>query len=418
MIIETLQCSQRRAKVCPLWTLSLQDGVCTWGSNAGTVNVYIDDDLVCTTSASSYNFNPAAYGGGKHTVVVRNAAYGWLVGSTAFEVGSHIPDGVETNLAACIGDDHTPGYSDNPTNSPCICKKPAKQPIIRFGFDHAKVRTRNLNHPNESANDAKYQHCLGILWKRSNVIDLMTYVHVDAQPHKTNALWRINGIEQDDSVLMLRARKPDDLNPDVYRIEIVGKVDRMTWDRMFLVVNEPNAAAVYSAWVTHWLIDVDWLEELPAAYESLPAILNTNGEIIGYRDPEPGEPAQWGAPKTPGAFYHHAAKREMRSSRTDGGHGHQACYDDSGNIILSGVSAGTADYVRPNKWVPRTLVEHSIHDVDPYVRALQLDGNPCLQSTTGAELNHAIIYQGTNTQNYLWCRPPTPNTNALLHAQQ
>ncbi len=404
--------------VCPLWTLSLQDGLCTWGSNAGTVNVYIDDRPVCTTSASSYNFNPAAYGGGKHTVVIRNAAYGWLVGRAAFEVGSHLPDGVETNLAACVGDDHTPGYSDNPTNSPCICKHRAKQPTMRFGFDHAKVNTRNLTHPKERESDKKYDHCLGIMWGRNGEIDLMSLVHEDALPYRTNALWRINGTLQDVSILRFQFKVPVDLEPHIYRIEIVAKEDREVWDRMFLVINHPASGTRYSRWANKWSDEMNraWLQELPAPYVALPTEVDSSDKLI-YHDPEPDAPDIWEVPGIPGLYYHHTSVRDMRSAGTSGGHGHQACYDETGNIVLNGVSAGTADYVKPKKTNVLTVSRHSDEDVLPYVRALQLDGNPCEQISAGMDLSHALVCEGPQTKKYLICRPPIPNNKPMLSPQ-
>ncbi len=403
-------------EVCPAWNCTERNGVCTWGSYAGMVDVYIDSVLVCTTSASSYNFNPAAYGGGKHTVVVRNATYGWLVGSAQFEVGSHLPDGVETNLAACVGDDHTPGYSDNPTNSPCICKKPAKQPIIRFGFDHAKVRTRNLNHPNEPAGDKLYQHCLGRVWNGGG-IGLMSLVQEDALPYHDKVRWRINGSLQESSALMYRKKEPDDFKPHIYRVEIVSKEDNEVWDRLFVVVNNPQTEASYTTWVTRWsdAANRDWLKELPAAYKSLRAV--EQGANVVFRDPEPNTTNLWEGISTPGDYYHHTSVYEMRSEETRGGHGHQACYDAQGQLVTTGVSAGRADrwhytYI----YSPNMSRSHIEEDAYLYIRACQLDGNPVLPDSVRypSNLLQPLIFQGEHLNKYLYCRPPLPNNKILL----
>ena len=57
------------------------------------------------------------------------------------------------------------------------------------------------------------------------------------------------------------------------------------------------------------------------------------------------------------------------------GHGHQACYDANGFLITTGVAAGSADFVAPTK--RGGFIGHQAEDVHPFIRALQLDGNPC-----------------------------------------
>ena len=114
----------------------------------------------------------------------------------------------------------------------------------------------------------------------------------------------------------------------------------------------------------------------------------------------------WLSPKSPPAkFYHHTAVHEMRSQKTTGGHGNQACYTKDGKIIESGVEAGTADFNGPG-WGQYNGA-HVDNDVNPFVRALQLDGNPCKKIYKGSRLDHPMMYQGTNINSYLHCRPPS-----------
>jgi hypothetical protein len=88
----------------------------------------------------------------------------------------------------------------------------------------------------------------------------------------------------------------------------------------------------------------------------------------------------------------------------------QACYDTNGVIILNGVSAGTADF---GAATGLTIPRHVTLDVDPFIRALQLDGNPCQQSVKS--LNHAIIHEGGYGGKYLQCRPAIPNKKPRLN---
>ena len=106
---------------------------------------------------------------------------------------------------------------------------------------------------------------------------------------------------------------------------------------------------------------------------------------------------------------HHLAKWQMRSKMTPNGHGNQACYDAQSMIILSGVSAGTADYGCANGYNS----EHVKQDVDPFLRALHLDGNPCKQRLWS--LTHALIFDGDNLKKYRECRPAIPNEKPLLN---
>jgi hypothetical protein len=182
------------------------------------------------------------------------------------------------------------------------------------------------------------------------------------------------------------------------------------YDRLILVVNNRKTKTQYDEWVTRWSAPANrtWLEELPAAYSALaPPTTNWLGTV--NRDPEPVTTNLWANKvDTPGRYMHHIATWQMRSNETSGGHGHQACYDMNGTIILAGVSAGTADFGCAAGYNP----VHVELDVDPFVRALQLDGNPCNRSFWS--LTHALIFSGERLQKYQTCRPPIPNTKTLL----
>ena len=105
---------------------------------------------------------------------------------------------------------------------------------------------------------------------------------------------------------------------------------------------------------------------------------------------------------------HHDAKYELRSETIDQ-HGNQATFDANGDIITTTIAAGTADYYQPfNYWgMLRPNGAHRRADVLPYVRALQLDGNPGHPSSVviPANITRPCLYQGENLDNYLYCRP-------------
>jgi hypothetical protein len=107
--------------------------------------------------------------------------------------------------------------------------------------------------------------------------------------------------------------------------------------------------------------------------------------------------------------FHHTAAFDMRSSVTENGHGHQACYDEIGNLIESGVSAGSADFSAAPSW-NNWSIDHVDNDVLPFMWALHMDGNPLKRTgTLGIILNKLtspIIYQGQNLEKYLNRRPP------------
>lgn len=157
-----------------------------------------------------------------------------------------------------------------------------------------------------------------------------------------------------------------------------------------------------------------WLQLLPPPFESIVISVSTNafGSVsTNAVDPEPNGNF-WTKPKRIKTYFHPRAAFEMRSYPVAGGHGHQACYDANGILIRSGVSAGTADFVSTvNSWgwtVPSP--GHREHDVWPFIRALQLDGNPCLPNHVDVPTNlkRPMIFQGPHLEAYLLLRPPLP----------
>ena len=123
--------------------------------------------------------------------------------------------------------------------------------------------------------------------------------------------------------------------------------------------------------------------------------------------------ARLGAVRTKNNTYlHHDAKYEMRSGPVSGGHGHQATYTADGVLIGSPIAAGTADIAAPyyanDMLRARTGDKHLRQDVQPFLRALQLDGNPVLPRDIYRNLNRPCIYKGSNTDKYIEKRPVLP----------
>jgi len=159
-----------------------------------------------------------------------------------------------------------------------------------------------------------------------------------------------------------------------------------------------------------------WLQTLPPPFESIEIKISTNllGTVkTNAVDPNPkGSPRLWRAPERINNYFHPGAVWEMRSYPVAGGHGHQACYDANGILIRSGVAAGTADFVSTVNSAGLIVPSegHRNEDVWPFIRAAQLDGNPCLPNRVWAPTNfkRPMIYQGPCLDMYLQVRPPLP----------
>jgi hypothetical protein len=270
-------------------------------------------------------------------------------------------------------------------------------PVWFVGFGHEKVNTRNLTeHPDEPESDRAIKHCLGVVWD-GQPINLANLCESCGLALGTLAVWEANGTRLQSSLLDPGAEPPD-LDPTVFRVRMLQASDPdILWDRIFIVVNNHTTKTLFDDWHARFSVEKAWLAELPAAYSAL-----------GPNNSDPEPEGIWSAPKPPPKYYHHTASFDMRSKPIHG-HGHQACYDEHGLIIRTGVCAGSAD------WGPAATLKHMQNDVKPFIRALNLDGNPCKGADWFySELDHAIIYSGENVDSYFRCRPTIPNNKALL----
>jgi len=95
----------------------------------------------------------------------------------------------------------------------------------------------------------------------------------------------------------------------------------------------------------------------------------------------------------------------MRSNPVSGKHGHQAMYDENGLLIESPIAAGTADLFAPYNSIdwPYIDSDHREEDVYPFIRAVQLDGNPVHPNYKKfpTDLTRPCIYKGSNTDTYI-----------------
>ncbi|MGD9873042.1 MAG: hypothetical protein AB7T27_02110 [Kiritimatiellia bacterium] len=290
------------------------------------------------------------------------------------------------------------------TNGVEVCRDEVHLAAISVAFDHAKVNTRNLTHPQDDF--PEYDHCVAFIWAQSQTISLTNFVTPASLLFTNYFDWYVNDVKQT-ALSYNYGSAPGNNEIQNHRYELKIVFSTTVVDRLIAVEVPYSTLNSYTNWYAAWLTNTSWLEELPAAYSSL-ATGNTNPEPatctnqlwddVGSFDEED--------------YYHPGASFEMRSVETPGGHGHQACYTDAGVIITSGVSSGTADYVKPDIL---TWTDHRDLDVLPFVRAAQLDGNPVSANDFAPDsLDRPMMYEGSKLQQYLQVRPPVPNSKELL----
>ena len=195
--------------------------------------------------------------------------------------------------------------------------------------------------------------------------------------------------------------QPRILQPQVFHIEIVDGEQSQTFDRMWIVVNNPSDDSSFGSWYSVNSTNLAWVATLPRPYASLTYTTNFAG-VISASIPAPTSPNRWDNPDpTDGNLLHHAAKFSMRSVTVPGGHTNQACYDEYGQLIRSGISGGTADFAAGNFWHVRS---HVREDVYPFLHAVRLDGNPG-EKTPMNNITRPCLYEGEYIDKYIECRP-------------
>lgn len=251
-------------------------------------------------------------------------------------------------------------------------------------------------------------HCLGVIWSRRGVVDLATMLDPVCAPYMADLYFEANGERCANNRLVLSYWCPGSLEPDIYYVTLRRKNESRPLDAMWIVVNAPLSLELFNAWVSN-NVDTAWTAPLPKPYAS---IVVTNGVAVDPEPPDPdGNPGQWDAPHRidPASYLHHNAVWEMRTNIA-GTHGNQATYDAQGNLIRSTIAAGTVDKRGPydEDGGLRTNVGHRNEDVYPFIRALQLDGNPVHVrglALIPKALTRPCLRQGAFTETYLRLRP-------------
>lgn len=264
--------------------------------------------------------------------------------------------------------------------------------LLEFG---ATTKYPNLN-------DNKDRKYVSSLWTTSRQVDLKNYL--SANSIREDILWYIDDVEQESSILNTGSQ-PSSEEFTRFDIELRHKeYPGQVFDNLMLLILPENTQQLFDDWYATESADSGWLAELPALYS---ALANNNG------DPEPAcEPELWEASSAFNGLLHPNAAFEMRSNVTANGHGHQATYNETGNIITSGVSAGTAD--RAHKSNIFGSDSHYNVDVRTFIWAMHLDANPVDCDFRCLSVSGEFVLEDINLTRYLSVRPPVANSRPML----
>ena len=321
----------------------------------------------------------------------------------------HCPQPVTNIVGAASGSthnptnatDHLPGAEPDSIWRHGPSCPPTTNVLVNIGWDHGKVNTRNL--PVISTGDWRdttTDHCLALEWSADMTIDFASYLNDEALDFIDRIHFKVNGspAERNHSV----QGEPGACAPIILHVQVFAE-GAEALDSLWIVVYEPSDKTNFDTWYADQSTNLAWTASLSKPCLSL-------SFVDGKAKAGTGSTGSWSSPdddirKT---FMHHDAAYEMRTYEASI-HGNQATFDASGNIITSGIRAGTADFYAPyTLWgIPVPDTDHRNHDVRPYILSLQLDGNPCkpCNDTFPTSLNRPALYQGYNADRYLFCRP-------------
>ena len=319
----------------------------------------------------------------------------------------HCPQPVTNIVGAASGSthnptnatDHLPGAEPDSIWRHSPDCPPTTNVLVKAGWTHntAILKIRNLvriltGDPRDDETD----HCIGLVWGEGGSISLYDYLADCCKPFADKFTYYVNGSQCEETLVF--GAEPGEFHPTVFHVELRDEDGGETLDRMWVVVNTSDTDDQFGDWCIN-NADASWTDALPKPYAKL--LITTNW--FGGTSASPVNPVtldQWYSPSHLSGFLHHDSKWEMRSHKV-GDHGNQACYDDNGDIVLSGIAGGTADLYYAGGW---TVPEHVREDVNPYLNALHLDGNP---GDTGwlNGISRPCLYQGDNLDLYIECRP-------------
>ena len=285
--------------------------------------------------------------------------------------------------------------------------------VVGFRHDGPGEHSRNLVRIlTDSPMDNETDHCLGLVWSKGLSIDLESYLAPECASWRNDLRFFVDGMPFDGRFVLVKD-EPEDLYPDIIHVELVRHSSLETMDRLWIVVCSRESRREFDDWVSRNATNAAWLASLPAP----PSRLETNG--VGGASLPVGFGNDWFEPDVigPGNYLHHNAVFEIRSVPQPGAHGHQATYRADGTLITNTIAAGTADFAAPSPKIHvKRLNNHRTEDVLPFIRALQLDGNPCLPDNGGSSmtelfprnLNRPALFEGQNTRRYIEHRPTRP----------
>lgn len=244
--------------------------------------------------------------------------------------------------------------------------------------------------------DDETDHCIGLVWSEGGSISLHDYLADCCKPFADKFKYAVNG-EPCGGALAF-GKEPKEFHPRAFHVELRRKSDGVTLDRMWVVVSVRKARENFDKWCRKYS-DVTWVSTLPRPYARLAISTNFIGRISAA-PLYPAHPDPWNSPSKVSDYLHHDSKWEMRSKKV-GDHGNQACYDGGGCIVVSGIAGGTADYYYAGGL---SVPDHVSEDVNPFLNALHLDGNP---GDTGwlNGISRPCLYQGDNLDQYIERRP-------------
>ena len=321
----------------------------------------------------------------------------------------HCPQPVTNIVGAASGSthnptnatDHLPGAEPDSIWRHGPSCPPTTNFLVKAGWTHntAILWIRNLIRIiTHDPWDDETDHCIGLVWHEGGPISLYDYLADCCKPYADKFTYFVNG-SQCEGTLEFGA-EPAEFHPTVFHVELRDEDGGETLDRMWVVVNAIKSRNNFNEWYGNNVTDTSRVATLPRPYAQLSFSTNWLWGVTAV-DPEPSAPNLWNPPKPLSSFLHHDAKWEMRSPENAGGHGNQACYDANGQLNRNGISGGTADYSAGEL---SNFRKHVPDDVDPFLNAVHLDGNPG-DTTTLNNLSRPCLYQGDNIGKYIECRP-------------
>lgn len=293
--------------------------------------------------------------------------------------------------------DHTPYYNITSQEQYSEYCPVTYEHTYCVGWDHQKVNSRNLPviETGDERND-KTDHCIGVVWHENGSINLDCYLAESYQSYRDKVEYFVNG-EFCDGRLEFGS-EPNEFHPTVFNVELRKKDSGNTLDRMWVVVNARCELENFDNWYSE-NSDLSWVNTLPKPCAKLEI---SKSWLFGETATPTNliNPNLWKKPIKLSSYLHHDSKWEMRSKPVNN-HGNQACYNTNGYIVLNGISGGTADLFYAGNW---TVFKHVSNDVDPFLNALHLDGNPGDTKLFNG-ISKPCLYQGYYLNQYIGRRP-------------